>query len=169
MLKQGISATQLDLLTATTSKLMTLVESAISKFDDIPFGNSEYQIKQFIIEDALTPARKYRAIGLQLFELLKTLGNTYFELKETQIDIEEIQVQLENKYLPVPDKKRLQLSLNRKLFNLQFTEKLIRDASREISIYIRELSAFKEISLQQFEHEEEMYFYKKIHRELEEL
>lgn len=154
-------ATALDRVTSlaeTTSTLMTSVEKVLEKFDHVPFGNSKYQIEKFIIDEALTPARKYRTIGLQLFELLKNLGNTYFDLKEAKLEMEELQKTIDMTESNYARQKAI-IQLERKQFELKFLEKLVLDASKEVKIYLQALSHFDDyISWADFEAQEEQYF-----------
>ena len=53
---------------------------------NIPFGNSEYQIKTFT--ENLTPERKYRFCLLQIDQKERALKECQFRRKKIEIDIE---------------------------------------------------------------------------------
>lgn len=63
-------------------------------FFDIPFGNSHFQIENFIVNAEITPERAFRAVGLQLMDKLKALKKAKFADKRLEIDIEEIKEKL---------------------------------------------------------------------------
>ena len=64
------------------------------RFFDIPFGNSAFQNKKFIMEAQYTPARGYRAIGLRLADRIQALKEYEFSLRLEEVDIEELEEKL---------------------------------------------------------------------------
>jgi lysozyme len=149
--------TSLKNLENDSKSLMDSLQKALAEFSDIPFGNSEYQINHFIIGETSSKTRQYRTIGLQLFGLFKTIGNLYFDIKESSLEIENILNRISSESDPYT-KQMLQLKIDRKNFEVLFTTKLLHDAKLECNVYIDLLKKLPELTREQFEAGEKEYF-----------
>lgn len=125
---------------------------------NIPFGNSEYQIKTFT--ENLTPERKYRFCLLQIDQKERALKECQFRRKKIEIDIEEINETIlsnTNKF----EVKKLKIDLEEKLFNLDCEIKLIEDAIIEIQIYKKMIEGMS-FTREEFENSEQIYWKKRL-------
>ena len=57
----------------TVDHIPDVLKELEEAFYDIPFENSDFQNKMFVVADQLTPARAYRAIGLRMFAKISQL------------------------------------------------------------------------------------------------
>lgn len=132
------------------------------RFKDIPFGNSQFQVENFIINAQLTPARAYRSIGLNLSKCLQALKVAYFGYQRNLIDIAELEDKVgsvaSNKY----EKQRNELALEEKRSGEAHLVKLVEDAAKEASFYVKILDKFPKYTKEQFEREESEHFKKKL-------
>ena len=62
--------TDLPVTLDTVGNVLTEIEDA---FFDIPFENSDFQTRAFVVASQQTPARAYRAIGLQMFSKIQAV------------------------------------------------------------------------------------------------
>lgn len=128
-------------------------------FKQIPFGNSDFQDKYFIVNSQLTPARAFRAVCLQLRDRIQALHETYYNLQKENIDIEELQEKLEkeeNKY----EKRRIGLEIEKKIFERIDTEKLVEDALHEVEYLMKLYNELPHPTREEFEAEEQEHFEK---------
>jgi len=129
------------------------------KMKQIPFGNSVFQIANFIANDE-TPERSYRAILLNLDDREKALKESYFKRKRREIDIEEIKEKL--KTATGFEKKRLEVDLEEAEWALEVEIKYIEDCLIEIETYKKLLSFFPEFTREDFEKAEIVYWKKRF-------
>ena len=129
------------------------------KTNQIPFGNSVFQIANFIANDE-TPERSYRAILLNLDDREKALKTSYFTRKRKEIDIEEIKEKL--KTATGFEKRRLEIDLEEAEWALASEIKYIEDCLVEIEAYKKLLSFFPEYTREDFEKAEIIYWKKRF-------
>lgn len=151
-------------MTDLVEKSLNIVDEFYRKFFDIPFGNSEFQNRKFVMEAQFTPARGYRALGLRIHDRLRALQHAGFSIREDDIDIEELEEKIlsaDNKY----DKRRLEVELDRKKASRQFTMKAVNDAAVEVVTMWEEVEKLPEYTREQFEKEEYDHFLISLRRQ----
>jgi hypothetical protein len=136
-------------------KIATEYEEA---FFDIPFGNSAFQIRNFIINAAHTPERAYRSIGLGMRAKINALKEAYYNLKKEEIDIEELLAKVKTDQMNDFEKRRTVLEIERKEEIRQDLKKLINDALAELQEFHAVFKSLPRFTRQQFEAGERKYF-----------
>lgn len=151
-------------ITVQNSKdVMREVEEA---FFDIPFENSKFQTKHFVLDAQITPARAYRALGLRLHDRLNALNSAKYAKLREEIDIEEIREKISDPFINKFEKRRLEVDLMQKLDAAPFSDKLIRDAIEECNFLYAELQKFPKYTKEEFEAEEERHFLERSKRQV---
>lgn len=142
------------------------IENVLKELDeafyDIPFGNSDYQNKTFVMAAELTPARAYRHLGLRLFDRIAAIKELKYQKLLADIDIEEKKFQIEDINTNEFDKRRRKIELDRIIDNRIRTEKMLNDAIKELNCLYEQFKKFPKYSREQFESEEEKHFNLKL-------
>ena len=142
-----------------------IIKEITDAFYDIPFGNSQFQIENFVIGGERTPERAYRAIGLAMSSKLQALKEAYYGRKKEDIDIEELEYKIKktkNKF----DKKRYAIKIEQKLSNRKSTDKLINDALAELNVLYNAFKKLPKFTREEFEKGEYKYFEQKLSRQV---
>lgn len=134
-------------------------------FADIPFGNSRFQIENFVINSQYTPERAYRAIGLAMSSKIRALKEAYYALKKEEIDIEELEWKIDQDTTSEWDRKRFRLEIEEKRDNRSYTKKLINDALHELSAHYEVFKKMPKYTREQFENGERKHFEIRLSRE----
>ncbi len=140
------------------SDLGKVIEEYEEGFFDIPFGNSRFQIENFIINAAHTPERAYRAIGLTMRAKIQALREAYYALKKQEVDIEEAQEKVASNYHTKWEKKRAAIDIEQKEEMRRDTKKLINDALAELSYLYGVFKKMPRYTREEFEAGERRYF-----------
>lgn len=130
------------------------IKKIIELMDNVPFGNSSFQILNFT--ENQTPERQYRNILLQLHQKINALKECEFKRKRINIDIQEIKNKL--KIAEGFEKERLEIDIEEKEYHLKSQEKLIKDAMIEINIYNEVLEKLPKFTREEFENAELGYW-----------
>lgn len=140
---------------------MNNLDKFINKFvhlvEDVPFGNSNYQNRNAIVNDELTPARAYRHAALRIMNRLQSLREAKFSLQENDINIREAKAKIRysiNEF----EKERLELQIERLESTLPYTRKLIKDAIVEIQSLLPIIESIGKLSREDFELQEPTHF-----------
>jgi len=146
------------------------VEEVLAELDDayydIPFGNSDYQNKAFVMAAEMTPARAYRHIGLRMFNRIAAIKELKFSRLLEEVDIEEKQAEIDNPGTSPFDVKRRKIELEQIADRRAQTDKLLNDAIKELNCLYAEFKKFPKYTRLQFEAEEEQHFVMKLeHKE----
>lgn len=128
---------------------------------EVPFGNSDFQIQNFIAND-ITPERCFRNTILQLNQKIVALHESKFRRERYVIDIDEAKDSLNKDSIDVFEKRRLSVLIEEKGFYLKNEEKLIDDCIRECNIYYFVLKKLPDIDRNKFEEAERDYWTKRI-------
>ncbi len=144
--------------------VMSKLEEA---FYDIPFENSEFQTRVFVLAAQQTPGRAYRALGLRMFSKLQSVKEYVYNSKKTEIDIMEKQDLINNPTTSKYDRMRAELDLARIEDARSFSEKLVNDAIHELNVLWREFQKFPKYTREQFEAEERGHFELRLKRQME--
>ena len=127
--------------------------------DNVPFGNSIFQIKNFT-DGRETPQRRYRHCLLQLRKKEQAMKECYFRRRRFEIDLEGI----EEKLISTQgyEKKRLEIDLEEKKYQLDSEINLIEDCVVEIATYRDLLKDLPEYTREEFEEAEQGYWEKRF-------
>ena len=142
-----------------------IVSECEDAFADIPFGNSKFQIENFVINSQYTPERAYRAIGLAVSSRIRALKEAYFNLKKEEIDIDELEWKIVQKSTSEWDKRRFTIEIEEKNENKEYTKKLINDALHELSAHYEVFKKMPRYTREQFEDGERKHFEIRLSRE----
>jgi len=140
------------------SDLGRVIQEYEEAFFDIPFGNSQFQIENFIINASHTPERAYRAIGLTMRAKIQALKEAYYSLKKQEVDIEEAQEKLASNYHTKWEKKRAAIEIEQKEEMKRDTKKLINDALAELSVLYAVFKKMPRYTREQFEAGERTHY-----------
>ena len=147
-----------------------LTTEIVSEFDRrffaIPFGNSDFQNRKFVMEAQYTPERAYRALGLRLADRLQALNEARFNLQRREVDIEELQEKLAGRILNKFERRRLEIDLAEKQSNANYTAKMVNDALVEVDTLWTEAQKFPEFTREQFESAEQQHFEIRLKRQV---
>lgn len=143
--------------------VLTKLEDA---YFDIPFENSDFQNKAFVMASQQTPARAYRAIGLRMFAKIRAIKEYMIQEERNKIDIEEKEAKMADPDTSPFDKRRLKLDIIALESQKKWGEKLLNDALRELSCLHQEFQKFPTYTRETFEREEEQHFNAKLTRSL---
>lgn len=155
---------QLDKIFEQTGDILKELEKT---FFDIPFENSDFQNKVFVIAAQETPARAYRAIGLKMFSKIQAIKELKFTRQLEEVDIDEKQAIINKLDSSVFDKRRAQIEIDRILSARGYADKLLNDAIHELNFLYSELKKFPQYTREQFELEEYQHFEKKLTLQIE--
>ena len=135
-------------------------------FFDIPFQNSDFQTKAFVVAAQQTPGRAYRAVGLQMFSKIEAIREHKFQVQMRGIDKEEKLEKMEDSATSEFDRRRLRLELAHAESGARYAEKLLNDAVHELNILYAEFNRLPKYTRAQFEAEEPAHFRAKLARQL---
>ena len=79
-----------ELIAKEDIEMLRVVES---KFDDLMLGHSEYQMKNFIVEQFLTPDRKHRQCLTELWARYNALVGSWYERGKLKLQLERLELQ----------------------------------------------------------------------------
>lgn len=135
-------------------------------FFDIPFENSDFQNRAFVVAAQQTPGRAYRAIGLRMFTKVRAVKDYLIQKERTQIDVEEKQAKIAAPDTSEFDKRRLRLDILQIQDSESWNAKLLNDAVRELNCLYAEFVALPPYTRVQFEAEEASHFQQRLTRAL---
>lgn len=135
-----------------------------SAYLDIPFENSDFQNRAFVMASQQTPARAYRAIGLRMFAKIRAVKEYLIQKERDAIDVEEWETKIENPDTSEFDRRRLRLDILQKQQHREWSEKLLGDALRELSCLYGEFQKLPKYDRAAFEREEAEHFQAKLTR-----
>ncbi len=140
--------------------LETLYETVVDLAEEVPFGNSDWQNRQGIVNDEKTPCRAYRHAALRIMNRLEALRELRFNMRKRDVEIRILQRDLTNES---DDLKRemIQIEIDQKRSADSYTRKLTKDAVREIESLWPVLAAMGKLTRAQFEAEEQQFYEKK--------
>ncbi len=142
------------------------LEEILESYKDIPFGNTDYQIENFIINASLTPERAFRAVGLNIRAKINALRDAYYGKQKTQVDIEELQEKIDNPQTNKFDRRRAEIDLEQKLSQKIDSDKMIADAIHEVEVYYNYWKVLPHPTREEFEFGEEKYFAQSLNNQV---
>lgn len=135
-------------------------------FFDIPFENSDFQNRAFVVAAQQTPARAYRAIGLRMHAKIRAVKEYKFQQERNQIDIEEKEAKIADENTSEFDRRRLRLDIMQIQDGQAWGEKLLNDALRELDCLYAEFKKLPRYTRETFELEERKHFQERMHRQI---
>lgn len=135
-------------------------------FFDIPFDNSSYQNRVFVLAAQQTPGRAYRAIGLRMFAKIRAVQEFMIKRERNRIDIEEKEWLIAQESTTSFDRRRLELDILALRNAEGWENKLLHDALQELDCLYAEFKALPRYTREAFEAEEQIHFEKKLTRAL---
>lgn len=135
-------------------------------FYNIPFENSEFQTKAFVLAAQITPGRAYRAIGLRMQSKIQAVKHNLFERQKKQVDIDEKKWRLENEEMTPFERRRVELDLAQMQDDDGWFDKLLNDAISELNLLYAELKKYPKYTRESFEREEYEHFTARLDRQL---
>lgn len=144
-----------------------VLEEIEHAFFDIPFENSDFQTKAFVVAAQITPARAYRAIGLRMFSKIQAIKEYKFSQEMAAIDIEEKEAKIASDDTSEFDKRRLRLEIIKAQDSAGWNAKLANDALHDLNLMYAELKKYPAYSREMFEEEERVHFESRLTRQLQ--
>lgn len=147
---------------ATGNVLQELEEA----FFDIPFENSDFQNRAFVVAAQQTPARAYRAIGLRMHAKIRAVKEYQYAQAKLAIDIEEREAKIADESINPFERRRLELENTKSRDESGWGQKLLNDALRELDCLYAEFRRLPRYTREQFEAEEAKHFEGRLQRQL---
>lgn len=141
-----------------------VLEELEAAFYDIPFENSDFQNRAFVVASQQTPGRAYRAIGLRMFAKIRSIKEYLIQKERNELDIEEKQEKINAGNINRFDKRRLELDIMQITEGFKWSEKLLNDALRELSCLHVEFKRMPKYTREQFENEESAHYHARLER-----
>jgi len=135
-------------------------------FFDIPFGNTAFQTKAFVISATITPERSFRQIGLQLLSVLDNIRNLIINNKIQDVKIKQKQHLLNSGTLDIFEKEIVELELIRETTGDMKSKKHLNDLLNEFFILNEEFQKMPKFTREQFEAAEMNYFTQSLNRQM---
>ena len=140
------------------TKFKTLLSEIQDSFLSIPFGNSDFQIANFIINGAHTPQRAFRAVCLSLRDKILSLNEAYYNQLKFQVDLDELQEKIGDPATDKFERRRMEIDYEQKISQQRDNEKLLIDAIHEVELLYFYWQKLPHPTRAEFEAAEEDYF-----------
>lgn len=150
----------------TLDNVHGVVSEITEAFMDIPFENSDFQTKAFVLAAQVTPGRAYRALGLQMHSKVNVVKHYLFEQEKLKIDVEEREAKIASDETNEFERRRLRLENVRAIDGQAYGQKLLNDALRELNLLYAEFKKFPPYTREQFEAEEGAHFMVRLDRQM---
>lgn len=147
--------------------LQATIDDFLNLVEEIPWGNSDWQNKQAIINMELTPERAYRHASLRIINRLQAINESYYAIKKDSIQIERLQRkkirlsefknQIDNPDSDL-DKEAAEIEIEQILSRRTYQQKLIKDAINEVKSLAPIIQSIGKLSKEQFENAEANHF-----------
>lgn len=146
------------------SSVLNELETA---FYDIPFENSDFQNRIFVVASQITPARAYRALGLRMFAKIRAVKEALAGMQLQDIDLDENEHKMTLESTSSFDKRRLAIENTKIRESRKWTEKLLNDALRELDCLYAEFKKYPRYSREEFEREDALHFTQRLTRQVD--
>lgn len=137
------------------------IQDTINNFlelvDEVPWGNSDWQNKNVIVNGEMTPERAYRHSSLRIMNRLQALNECYYALRKDNIMLKKFERQLLTEEDEL-ERELIQLEIDKIKSGRPYTQKLVRDAINEIDSLAPIIQSMGKLSKEQFESAEDGYF-----------
>jgi hypothetical protein len=150
----------------TKENIPNVLSEIEQAYQEIPFGNTEFQNVNFVVNASLTPERAYRAIGLRMFDRIRALKEVEYARMKDNIDIEELEHKISLPETNDFDKRRYRLEIDKKMDDRGYTDKLAKDAIAELNTLYSVFKQLPRFTRVQFEAGERVYFEQHLNDQL---
>lgn len=147
-----------------TSNILAELQNA---FFDIPFENSDFQNRHFVIAAQITPGRAFRAIGLKMFSKLRAIEELKFQRLRDAVTIDEHQATIDDPDSTIFAKRRAQIEIDAIKSQVPWTDKLLNDAIHELDVFYAEYKRLPAYTRELFEQEERQHFEQSLTNQLD--
>lgn len=152
----------------TSQNWLTVLGELEDAFEDIPFGQTKYQTKKFVVSSELTPERAYRAIGLNLMSHINELQGLAMEEELRLLEQDKAQHEYDqkkvNQELTEFDIREYEIKQKYYMSNERWQRKLLNDKLEECNALYEEFVKHPKYTRDDIESAEEIYFAKKMLR-----
>lgn len=147
-------------------KVTSIVEEVENAFYDIPFENSAFQDKYFVLAAQITPARAYRALGLRMSAKIRALKEARYSLQLDDVEIDELRYKMGLPETSDFDRRRHEIEIQKRMDSRSWSAKLVNDAIVELEYLYAEFKKFPSYTREQFEQEEMSHFAARLSRQV---
>ena len=133
------------------------IESFLKLVEEVPWGNSDWQNKNAVVNSELTPERAYRHASLRIMNRLQALNECYYTLKKDNLLIKKYKTQILKEDNEI-ERELLQLEVDKLLSNRPYTQKLVIDAIKEIESLSPIIQSIGKLTRDKFEAAEDQHF-----------
>jgi len=150
------------------TEINKLLEQVLKIVDEVPFGNSDFQNKTTVVNGELSPHRAYRHSSLRIINRLNALNECYYWMKENELKIKKLEREIQRLKKNKPEDYDIdieikKIEIDKIRSNYPYTQKLIKDAIREIKSLSPIIEKVWKLDRETFESMEEEHF-KKLHK-----
>ncbi len=150
----------------TTTDIPDVLKELEEAFFDIPFENSAFQNRAFVVAAQQTPARAFRAVGLRMFSKIQAVKEHLYNKELAEINLEEKREKLQSPDIDKFEKRRIELEIRKIQDGEGYANKLFNDALRDLDCMYAEFKRLPKYTREQFEAEEEKHFEQRLTRQL---
>ena len=140
--------------------MKTGYEQFLELIEEVPFGNSDWQNRNAIVNDEKTPARAYRHAALRIMNRLQALKELKYNKAKQAIEIRILKRDMANE-LDELKRELIVLEIEHKTSSEAYTKKLANDAIKEIQCLWPIIESLGKLSREAFESQEAIHFEKK--------
>lgn len=145
--------------------ITNVLDEIRTAYFDIPFGNTGFQTEMFVIASQITPARTYRAIGLELMEVIRELKLLKRDEELNLLKLQVIQNDLKNSDLNIYERRKLEYEAMEIDDSLPEFHKRINDKICTFHILYQHFKLLPKFTREQFEEQERLYFEQSLQRQ----
>ena len=121
-----------------------LMKKTFEFFTTTPFGNTEFQIMNFVLNkvEYPTPFSKFRQSKLELWTRFQSLMEDHFQYREALANIELEKAKIsdwstDDDPIKKAKIKLSEINIDKNIFKMQVIKKLVQDKIREMNIFYR--------------------------------
>lgn len=148
-----------------TNNIDNIINEIETAFFDIPFGNSTFQVKNFILGQSITPERAYRSIGLELLNVLRRIKTQIFDMRINEVKTRQKKEKLSDPGLDKFEREILELELLKDANSDNYGKKLLNDAIVDFEFLYNEFKKYPKFTREQFEQAEQNYYTQSLERQ----
>lgn len=144
----------------------TILEEIEAAFYDIPFENSAFQTRAFVVAGQLTPARAYRTLGLGMVGKIRAVQAGILADKRRALRTERIRSKIAKAKPGGYKQQMLQIDLQEIEQGVSWGKKLLNDALSDLQVMYTEFKKLPKYTRETFEAEEAAHFEQKLSRDV---
>ena len=147
------------------TNLLTFTKMVEDKYINIPFGNSQFQNEQFVINASLTPQRAFRQVALELNSRLGALRQGYFGARRHEVKKAQLKDKITNT-VDLYEKQLLEIDLEELVAGESTTKKMVMDTLEEVKVFYSYFEKLPQFSREEFEAGEREYFETRLKKQV---